>query len=330
MKLLCTGLALLAVISCFGQSRRSGEVTSEYINKDVRHGRQAMEEVYYPTFGDECTLELITVGAGDTWGRISGMNGFGDLEKAQRLEFNASDNFQVVGALMFFERPAIVGNGVVNVKVYTVDDDTKGPGVLRGFSDGLRMSEVAVPDSVAVPTIFTFENGVEVNLDHPQFFVSCNFDNLYDSRDTLVLLQTVEGCGDGSNTWELFADGTTWTSIIADGTWEMNADFVIGAIVDFETTSTEPFITSGNLQVHPPFPNPAVEEVFLNYTLLEPGMTSIDLYDISGQLLKRTEKQWNDAGRHQYRMDIQELSSGSYVYRIVTEEGSLTSRFIVK
>ena len=180
-------LTLNLIGESYAQSR-SGDshiYPSPVVSIEVSHSRLAMEEVYFPSFGDECTLEIVTIGVEGVWGRISGMNGFGDLEKAQRIEFSASDSYQVVAALMFFERPSVVGNGSLNVKVYEEDPDMGGPGLLKGFSNGIKVSEIVVPDSVARATVLNFEGGVEVNLDKSRFYLSCDFASLYSSRDTV-------------------------------------------------------------------------------------------------------------------------------------------------
>jgi len=90
---------------------------SDYVAKksksEIGTLRSTQEEVFFPTFGDECTFDLVTVGIRNQWGRVSGMNGLGDREKAQLLTFEGSEAYRVVGAMVWFERPAIVGDGTL-------------------------------------------------------------------------------------------------------------------------------------------------------------------------------------------------------------------------
>ena len=147
--------------------------------------RMVLETVNFPTFGDECALEMVTVGLNTGWGRISGMNVFGDREKAQRLKFTGSDSYLVIGVFVFFEKPAVVGDGTINCKIYSVNPDTGAPLAIKGFSNSVKVSEVIAPDSLARATPFTFDAGVEVLLNEPLFFASIDFSNLYNSEDTL-------------------------------------------------------------------------------------------------------------------------------------------------
>lgn len=312
--------------------RRAGDLYSSVpLQKNMEDNiRGIIDTVYYPVFGDECALEAVTIGIENGWGRISGMNFFGDREKAQRLEFTGSETFLVTGALVFFEKAAIVGDGTINCKIYTVDPGSGGPLAIRGFSNSLKVSDVVAPDSVARATSFSFESGVEIQLDSPFFFVSVDLTNLYGSRDTLVILQTILDCGDGNNTWELFGDGITWTPISGADSWQINADFLMAAIVDFnDPTSLESYIAHQGIKIHPVFPNPASESVHLDYTLENTSIVNLEIYDNTGKLLQVFNQGTQLPGRYLFHFNIGSLPAGEYFYRIKAGDGSLTSRFII-
>ncbi|MCB0689627.1 MAG: T9SS type A sorting domain-containing protein [Saprospiraceae bacterium] len=291
--------------------------------------RNVLDTVFYPVHGDECTLEIVTIGI-QGWGRISGMNFFGDLEKAQRLQFDGSDNFTVVGALVFFEKPGIVGDGSVNCKVYSVDPTSGAPQAIKGFSNAVKMTEIMVPDSVPVPTYFSFEQGVDVNLSEPEFFVSVDFSKLYATRDTLVILQTIPECGDGGNTWELHNDGISWFPISSSFSWEINADFLINAVVDFnDPTSTSDYVSAGNLKIYPAYPNPVKSEVNLKFTINELSKVEVQVFDAAGSLIEEKSMGMMPQGDHELILNTSNYSNGTYLYRIKTTYASLVSRFEV-
>ncbi|MCB0669696.1 MAG: T9SS type A sorting domain-containing protein [Saprospiraceae bacterium] len=290
--------------------------------------RSVLDTVLYPIFGDECALEAVTVGI-QGWGRISGMNVFGDLEKAQRLEFNGSENFTVVGALVFFEKPGIVGNSAVNCKIYSEHPTTGAPFATKGFSNAVKMSEILFDEETPVATPFSFADGVDVNLTEPGFFVSVDFSNLYASRDTLVILQTIPDCGDGGNSWELHSDGVSWLPISSFSTWGINADFLITAVVDFnDPTSVNDFISSRNLKLFPASPNPAQDHVQLNFSLEKPESVDIEVYDQQGRLIHREQKK-SQSGKCNHLLNTSDLENGIYYYRLLTPSISLASRFLV-
>ena len=111
---------IFMTISSYGQLRSPAQIVHQGIGQmEVEeHHRQVLETVHYPTFGDECAREVC-----HRWccwmGPCFWMNFLGDLEKAQRLEFNGSDQFVIVGAMVYFERTRTVGDGVINCKVYS-------------------------------------------------------------------------------------------------------------------------------------------------------------------------------------------------------------------
>jgi hypothetical protein len=72
---------VIASLSGFSQSKTDKKV-SHHITRmpeNLDLDRNVLETVYYPTFGDECARDLVTIGIEMGWGRVSGMNFFGDL-----------------------------------------------------------------------------------------------------------------------------------------------------------------------------------------------------------------------------------------------------------
>lgn len=289
--------------------------------------RNATDTAYYPTFGDECARDAITLGIEQAWGRISGMNAFGDLEKAQRLEFTTTTSYRVIGALVYFETPAIVGDGLVNCKIYSVSTQTSGPGNLLGFSNGIKLSDITPPDSMPRATAFSFEDGINVDLEESRFFLSVDFSSLYSTFDTLVLLQTITECGDGGNTWEQWVDGT-WVPINSLDSWQVNSDFMMSAIVEFdETTSNRDYISNQGIKLYPPFPNPARDRVTLSFSLDNSSPVILRIFDQKGGLIESIDLGLQNSGRNNYTLPTQHLASGYYIYQIKGNSGSISSRF---
>ena len=305
---------------------------SDYVAKksksEIGTLRSTQEEVFFPTFGDECTFDLVTVGIRNQWGRVSGMNGLGDREKAQLLTFEGSEAYRVVGAMVWFERPAIVGDGTLNCRIYTQNSENGRPDRLVGLSDALKVSEIIPPDTLSYPTFFNFENGAPITIDEPNFFLSCDFFNLYNTFDTVVMLQTIDGCGDGGNSWELFSDGETWTNIASAISWEINSDFIMSAVVDFEDpNSDQAFIKNEGLTLYPSFPNPSHDQITIPFSLEKGGALSIDVFDQSGRKIISVEHDFIAAGSQSETIIINNLSAGIYYYRLKSDQGQITSRF---
>jgi len=94
-------------------------------------------------------------------GTVSGVNGFMDLEKAQRMIYTTG-NFSVTSILAFFGEANVIGDGNLSAKIYEVDETTNGPGVLVGTSDAIKVSEINLDPEFVVPTPFIFSNPAPV------------------------------------------------------------------------------------------------------------------------------------------------------------------------
>ena len=176
--------------------------------------------------------------------------------------------------------------------------------------------------------MFTFKSGVEVNLDEPRFYVSCDFSSLYSTRDTVVMLQTRPECGDGGNTWELFNDGITWFPISTS--WEINADWLMGAIVEFDdATSADDFISRGGIELHPPAPNPATDMITLPISLERARHIHLEIFDPEGKVIYRQQSGLLPAGYQNLEVRTVGWPQGYYYYRVSADSDFITSRFIV-
>lgn len=80
--------------------------------------------------------------------------------------------------------------------------------------------------------------------------------------------------------------------------------------------------SSGILQV---VPNPAIEEVRVEYVLARASEVVVEVCDVQGKCRLKAELGWMPAGRNSFGMSTQDLPSGSYVLRIRTSAGVLTA-----
>lgn len=73
----------------------------------------------------------------------------------------------------------------------------------------------------------------------------------------------------------------------------------------------------GGLVLRQSNPNPARDEVVVGYTVPRDGEVSLALYDNSGRLLRVLESGTQIAGDHTVRVNVRDLASGQYHYRLV-------------
>ena len=67
------------------------------------------------------------------------------------------------------------------------------------------------------------------------------------------------------------------------------------------------------------YPNPFNPVTKINYDLISDGNVSIILYDISGREVKKLVNEFRSAGYYSLELNAAELSSGSYFYKIISE-----------
>ena len=80
--------------------------------------------------------------------------------------------------------------------------------------------------------------------------------------------------------------------------------------------------SSGILQI---VPNPAAEEVQVEYVLAHPGEVTVELCDLLGKCRLKAELGWMLSGRNTFGMSTADLPTGSYILRLRTSDGVLTA-----
>lgn len=83
------------------------------------------------------------------------------------------------------------------------------------------------------------------------------------------------------------------------------------------------------------YPNPANEQLFLEYSLNSPGLTSIDLYSLNGKKLENIRTRDEYSGSQLLQWNIVNLTPGSYFFRIEHKatDGKMSisaKKFVVK
>jgi hypothetical protein len=90
-------------------------------------------------------------------------------------------------------------------------------------------------------------------------------------------------------------------------------------------TEADPDVPS-ELMLMQNYPNPFNPATTIPYALPTDGRTQLHIYDITGRRVATLVDAYQQAGRYQARFDASSLSSGIYLYRLITVEGSETRR----
>jgi Secretion system C-terminal sorting domain len=78
------------------------------------------------------------------------------------------------------------------------------------------------------------------------------------------------------------------------------------------------------------FPNPATDNVQVNYSLSSETNVTINIYDVTGQLISSESNGAQAQGRHFAHINTSSLAKGFYTVSVKTTFGTSTSKLIVK
>ncbi len=277
--------------------------------------------------GGTCTLTVY--GAGTTsvsGGYVGGNNRFGDKEKAMRYTL-AEKSLMLPGTVsqvsLFIgaKKTGGPGTGVMTVKVYA--DNAGAPGALLGTSDTKTISTLTAGSYTA--NIFTFTTPVSLTTN--AFFVSADFSGA--GQDTLGLVQSVDGCASTSTLSAWDKDNTNaWATMKAG--WNLTTDLGIFPIVTAEQLDVNvKEISKDGLSLSPAFPNPAKDEVNINFSLAQAGNVEIALFDVTGKQVENVKLENLQAGSHSTKMDVSSLNAGIYMYSVKANNAQAFSKLTV-
>ncbi len=287
-----------------------------------------IDTAFTPSFKDTCGQTVQFFGVQDGWGYVAGTNNFGDLEKAQRFDFQGADNYNLTEAFVFFHAAEVVGDGDVQVKIYDVAGNGS-PGELLGTSLPLKVSQLATPDQSIPATQFLFENPVP--LKSSRFFVSVDLSAVYTAQDTVGIWHTRPDCGNGNSTWELFSDGTSWVPFTDPSSWQFNTDLFIFAVLEQISTDVEDLSPeAAGIYLQDAYPNPASDQITLDFSLDQKEEISVTIYQANGQLVKNHYIGARAQGEHREVLSLQNLNNGVYFYSFSTSKTRVLKKFIIQ
>lgn len=78
------------------------------------------------------------------------------------------------------------------------------------------------------------------------------------------------------------------------------------------------------------YPNPASSTTTLDYALTDASNVTLQVYDMNGRLLSSLDKGRQSSGKHSLQMNVQNMKSGVYVIRVITNKSTNTAKLIVR
>jgi hypothetical protein len=76
-------------------------------------------------------------------------------------------------------------------------------------------------------------------------------------------------------------------------------------------------------------PNPSVDNTEIKFKLQKDEYVKMNIYDISGRLVKQVENTNLQSGDYSYSIQTSEMSSGIYIIKLNTDTSEETKKFVV-
>ena len=265
----------------------------------------------------------------DTGGYITGVNGWGDLAKAQ--QFPVTDGYYVEGFLVWVGAKEIVGSaGTVNGILYDMDGNTGSTTAGEGTETcpGSVLASVSLAMDTDVDTSgssFTpveFANPVLVSDDYA---VGLGFTSMGD--DTLGIVHSDNGDPQQSElSWEMW-DDNSWNSLLY--AWNADIDMAFLPVVDMSTQdiNEHEFVNGIRMET---YPNPAVEQVNLDFQIQEASNVKVSIMDMTGKIVKTEDFGQKEAGKHNVKISANDLNSGNYIYVLEADNKRLAKKMVIQ
>jgi hypothetical protein len=106
----------------------------------------------------------------------------------------------------------------------------------------------------------------------------------------------------------------------------MMSSYPILPIFRKEAGIDETTVSGGEELLSPCYPNPVRGGATINFSASGDGMTSIQLFDANGRLVRTIVQQQFARGKHQVVVNCGDLPSGNYFYRLTNSAGERATR----
>ncbi|MES2761053.1 MAG: T9SS type A sorting domain-containing protein [Bacteroidota bacterium] len=248
-----------------------------------------------------------------------------DVTNRAAQKYNVTGNVSVTDII--FASGIGEGTGMVTAKVYSENLTTKGPNAQLGASSTMALSALTGYD------VITFAAPIAVSAGN--FFASIESPVIGGAgQDTLAVLSTIAGCSStDSLSWSFHVVAPAAAAAVLPAGWAnvksdfgANLDLLIFPVVDISTGISN--ISKGNLTLLAAFPNPANNEIAINYAIKNAGKVEIEIFDVTGKKVN-TITESLESGNHSAKINTSVLNSGVYMYSVKSENAKMYSKFTI-
>ena len=217
---------------------------------------------------------------------------------------------------------------LISAKIFSENTATKAPNAQIGVTATKALNTFTT--GVSSPNVLTFSTPVPVSAGN--FFAAVQSPVVGGvNKDTLAILSTKLGCSStDSLSWAYTiynpaAIVPSWRSV--KSRFGSNLDIMIYPVISIATGLNS--VTKGDLTLLAAFPNPADNEISINFGLIQSGKVEIEIYDITGKIVDTIKLDKLESGSHTSKINTASLNAGVYMYSIKSENAKMFSKFTI-
>jgi hypothetical protein len=127
--------------------------------------------------------------------------------------------------------------------------------------------------------------------------------------------------------------GTYSLVVSANGIASSAVSFTFGPESEIITENTEIYsddIAASNISQSNIYPNPAVKETNIQFTMAKTSTINLQLFDMNGKAVKEIFNGVMQSGEHSMKLNVGQFPKGIYFVRMTTESGTENLKLIVR
>lgn len=217
---------------------------------------------------------------------------------------------------------------LIRAKIFSENNATKAPNAQIGVTATKALNTFTT--GVSSPNVLSFITPVPVSAGN--FFAAVQSPIIGGvNKDTLAILSTKLGCSSTDSlswTYTIYnpaGPSPSWRSV--KSRFGSNLDIMIYPVISITTGLNS--VTKGDLTLLAAFPNPADNEISINFGLIQSSKVEIEIYDITGKIVNTIKLDKLESGSHTSKINTASLNAGVYMYSVKSENAKMFSKFTI-
>jgi hypothetical protein len=217
---------------------------------------------------------------------------------------------------------------MVNAMIFSENTTSKTPNAQIGVTATKALNTFTT--GFSSPNVLTFSTPVPVSAGN--FFAAVHSPIIGGvNNDTLAILSTKFGCSSTDSlswTYTVYnpaALAPSWSSVNAN--FGSNLDIMIFPVINIAAGLNS--ITKGDLTLLAAYPNPADNEISINFGLNQSSKVEIEIYDLTGKIVNTLKLDKLESGNHTSKINTSILNAGVYMYSVKSENAKMFSKFTI-